>query len=502
MKKILVLLSLAALVLSGCNKEKIELRNKGKMSISVSSEGEFTTPGTSSAPGTPGTKADEVDIKEFAITIKNAQTGAQVQSWDKYSQVPSVIAMDPAAYIISATSPGTKDVAWNQPVYKGSQDFTVEAGKVVNIDLTCKLKNMKVTIKCTDRFFQELNPDFTITVTTDFGFLVYTKEIIELGTAGFFSVAPLQIFIQGTRVKDPSKVVNQLVKVTNVAERDHHVFTIDAKETGEVQIGENGIKVDYSVNNKDVDIIVDGFEEDPIEDDNTGTPVLQSASILSGAVVDKTLGSITLTYSVPVKLAEGANITMGDVTLTKSASGKVVTLTFGTLAPATNYSLNVAAGAVLNAADNTPAALYTLPFSTKSEGTTNNIVITSLGIDSPVSYPFGASGVTFNIDIAAPDKIEELWFDIQSESLKAIITGMGNSTKVDLAHMSPEEEEFYGGLFGLTSADVYGKTQKTFSIGSFIGLMPEGTHPFLVTVKDQKGAEKSATITIIITPAS
>lgn len=492
MKKILLGFSLLALIVTGCRKEIIT-STTGDLSINLSSEGEFTAV----------TKADPdvVDINEFSIKISNTSTGALVKSWDKLSSVPQVIAMEPNSYTIEATSPGAKDVAWNQPIYYGSQSFKVEAGKVINIDLVCKLKNMKVTVKCTDNFIEELNSDFIIKVSSTYGFLEFTKAIIDQGTsmAGYFTVAPLTVDIKGTRKLDNS-TVSHYFTVSSVAEKDHHVFTIDANETGEVGIG-SGVSIDYTVNNKDVDVQVGDLDENPVEDDQSGTPVFQSSTIAAGDVVATTVGSVSLQYSLPIALAQNHGITLGSTEITASANGKVLLVSFGELTAGTSYTLNIPQGAVINSTDNSPAAATSITFSTEEAQTEVPIVITATsGISAPAVYSEGASGETFVIDVTADKKIANLNVVIRSQTFKDMIASLDNgcTEEVDMANMSESEEEFWGGMFGKTSAQIKGSTAVQFSIGAFISMMPKGTHPIDMTVIDEENNQKKVTITFQI----
>lgn len=495
MKKILLILSVAALVLTGCNKKEKGLEKQGEMSLSVTSEGEFT-------PITKVDTPDIVDVNDFTIQIADASSGVIEQSWDKLSEVPSVVSMDPKTYTITASSPNTKDVSWNQPIYKGTQKFTVEAGKVVNIDMKCTLKNMKVTVKCTQNFIEELNPDFTVKVGNKYGYLEFTKSVIEEGTAkaGYFSVDPLTVYVKGTRVQGGAEVSHYFT-INEVAEKDHHVITVDANETGSTKV--SGISIDYSVNNKEQDIQVGDLVENPVEDDLTGEPVLQNTSIAAGAEVEKTLGSISLTYSLPIALSATPNITLGDVTVTPTVSGKVLTVAFGALAEGASYTLNVPAGAVVNSTDQTAAKAASLVFTTKAAAAEVPITITATGgIESNAVYDFESYGVDFKIDITAEKGISSFPVEVKSDGLKGMIAALKNDCDetVDLANMSKAEEIFWGGLFKKTSSDIKGQTTVSFSIGSFIFMMPSGTHPITMGVVDNDGNKKEVTITFVINP--
>ncbi len=257
MKKLLLTFALLGVVLTACNKE-IVTKESGELTLNIHSDGEFTA-----------TKSEDVvNVKDFAVSLKD-NAGVEVESWDKFSSMPSVLVLDPGNYTISANSPGNKDAAFSQPLYAGNQAFKIESGSMVDLDLVCTLKNMKVTILCTERFIRELNDDFTITVSTDYGFLVYDKAAVVGELSGYFKVAPMTVFVQGTR-KLGGSVVNHQFQIVEVAAKDHHVLKIDAKETGEINIGESGITVDYTLNNRQHDVIIGGWDEGPVDGGGDG----------------------------------------------------------------------------------------------------------------------------------------------------------------------------------------------------------------------------------------
>ena len=164
MKKILTAtIVLAVAVLSGCNRNERYGKTEGtaELSLSISSEGEFTP--------LPATKAEtseddvKVDVNDFRLVIKSSE-GSEVESWSRFADVPAVIGLDPGSYTIEASSPGQKAVDWTQPKYFGSQSVTVTPGEVENVAIVCKLSNMKVTVRTTEKFDSEIE-DFTVTVS-------------------------------------------------------------------------------------------------------------------------------------------------------------------------------------------------------------------------------------------------------------------------------------------------------------------------------------------------
>lgn len=289
------------------------------------------------------------------------------------------------------------------------------------------------------------------------------------------------------------------------AAQDHHVITLDASETGYADLG-SGITVDYTVNERNEDILIDGLEENPVQD----KPVLSSSTVADGAedvpVDTKTIG---LSYSTNVKLAEGAAITLGESACEASVSGNVVTVTLPALAEGTQYTLSVPAGAVMcDGNEELVADALALTFTTASAGQepepeepeTSAITITATaGIDEPVTYSKSALPGEFNLTVTAPAGIEKYVVNVNSAGLQELLDMMKMSYSVDLANMSAAEEGFWGKLFGITSADVKGKTELVFQIAAFLMAMPEEKNELEVVITDKEGNTETKTLTIIMT---
>ena len=189
MKKTILALTAAAFtaLTAGCNKENIIYSggNGALTLLSLSAEGNFVEVD-------PVTKSVETaDVNEFAIAIVDVASGRTVYSWDRYADMPEAVSLEPAEYRVEAGSREKQPVAWNQPVFFGSQNVTVTAGSTAQVSVVCTIANMKVTVRCTDAFLAEVEQDFTVTVTTEDGPLIFTKDRIDAGDAGYFDVAPL-----------------------------------------------------------------------------------------------------------------------------------------------------------------------------------------------------------------------------------------------------------------------------------------------------------------------
>ena len=504
----------AAVVFTGCNHNELKPGSgaQGELSLQIVPKGDFTP-----LPETKATDDVQVDVSTFSLSVNSGDK--TVLSWDKFSDVPSVIGLDPGTYTIVAKSPGNKAVEWLQPKYQGSQEVTVVPGEVENIVLTCILTNMKVTILTTEKFRNEME-DYTVTVNSDNGdgFLNFTKAIIEEGRSGYFDPSPLTIDLNATRKQKEGVAMADInvihtYHIESGAAQDHHVITLDASETGYADLG-SGITVDYTVNERKEDILIDGLEENPVQD----KPVLSSSTVADGAEdVPADTKTIGLSYSTNVKLAEGAAITLGESACEASVSGNLVTVTLPALTEGTQYTLNVPAGAVIcdagadESGEELAADALTITFTTASaeqepdpeepeEPEAPAITITATaGIDEPVTYSKSALPGEFDLTVTAPSGIEKYVVNVKSAGLRGLLDMMQMSYSVDLANMNAAEEGFWGNLFGITSADVKDKPEVVFHIAAFLQAMPEETNELEVVITDKEGNTETKTLTIIMT---
>lgn len=255
MKKTILALTAAAFtaLTVGCNKENIIYSgDKAQLTLSLTATGSFVEV-------SPVSKSEETaDVNEFAINIVDVASGRTVYSWDRYADMPGTVSLDPAVYRVEAGSGEKQPVAWNQPVFFGSQEVTVEAGSTAQVSVVCTIANMKVSVRCTDSFLAEVETDFTVTVTTEDGPLIFTKDRIDAGDAGYFDVAPLTMDLYAVRKNGGT--VSHHMEISEVAARDHHIFTLDAGGTGYADFS-NGISIDYACNEKEEHIIIDGTDE-------------------------------------------------------------------------------------------------------------------------------------------------------------------------------------------------------------------------------------------------
>lgn len=263
MKKIFLVLLAVSAVLSCQKKQPAQLANGTfSLSLSMDTEGGYVT------------KSSPVDVNSFVVDIVRPEDGYSIH-FDRLDEIPEVFEMGSGDYTVSVVSPEHRNVAWDQPVYGASADFTIRAGELTPISLVASLQNMKVSFSLTERFTKELS-NYTVSVTNVVSWeetvpgentLVWDKAAVDALRPGYFSVAPLMVKVDAYR-QDGNLETHAVLMVNDVAPRDHHVITLDAKVTGSV----NGISllIDDSVNEKGSDVVVDGWDEVPVDGGGEG----------------------------------------------------------------------------------------------------------------------------------------------------------------------------------------------------------------------------------------
>lgn len=254
-KNFIKLFAVLTVVLTTIACVKTPEQGKTGLTLKVKAEGEYIL--VKSNPAT--------NLAEFDVTIEKS-TGDFSKSW-KYSELPSLIELSDGTYRIEVSSPTQDIVAWDNPVYFVEKDFVIVDGAVTALDLVCTLKNMKVTVQPTENFKKEV-VDYSITVSyteagVDGTFLVWTaqdfNDVSVPAKEGYFPVKPLRVTVKGYRSIDKSVYAEVTHRIPEVSAADHHILRIDAQLTGQTNV--LSLYIDSSVNEKNQDVFVPGFDE-------------------------------------------------------------------------------------------------------------------------------------------------------------------------------------------------------------------------------------------------
>ena len=208
MKRSIITILAAAAVLASCKQTKVE-ENKGYFVLqSVTADANLNEVNVS----TKAMPSELADINTFVVKIESNLEGGGTQTYNYKDILDQAIELPTGSYRVTAGSPAGKAAAWDQPLFEGTQNFTVVAGATSPVNVKCSLSNTMVSIKCTDTFKTELQ-EFNIKVSaTDNDFLTWSKTgkensdalAAELSKDGYFSASELYVQIDGKREIDGS----------------------------------------------------------------------------------------------------------------------------------------------------------------------------------------------------------------------------------------------------------------------------------------------------------
>lgn len=264
MKKILYIVAAVATV-AACGTKNPLPEGNGRLSLTAVQEGSFVT------------KSNDV-LADFVVDIVRPSDGF-TKHYDRYIDIPQTIELGSGDYTITVASPEHKDAAWDMPFYSGSANFTIRVDELTPVHVTVRLQNMKVSFVLSDSFQSELS-SYTIVVTNAASWnaedlaqksLVWSSLSDVEQKAGYFTVAPLRVKVDGYRASDATESHTELI-ISNVAPQDHHIIKLDAVVTG--QLNGLSITIDPTVNDREDNVVVPGWNEVPVDgggnDDNPG----------------------------------------------------------------------------------------------------------------------------------------------------------------------------------------------------------------------------------------
>ena len=254
MKKILTIVSLCLLCLVSCKEITVdEQKNLGGLQFSVVAAGDFISVETKSGEDEA---VDFSDLENYDVVI-DGPTAVRKKFGELVGQVTE---LGSGNYTITVTSPLTSPAAFEQPIYRAHKEFTIVAGEVTSLNLTCTPYNCKVTIELSDNFKKEL-ADYEVVVNNGLGSLIWTKQELGEHKAGYFLARGIEVKVKGYRSIDKTEAAT-VSYIEDPQPGEHHIIKLDAKVTGQIGGGQDGtpgisITVVTEFEEKNFDVTVD-----------------------------------------------------------------------------------------------------------------------------------------------------------------------------------------------------------------------------------------------------
>lgn len=433
----------------------------GTMSItSLGREGDFIVVDGSTKAGA----AEVPDVSTFRVAVLDNKGQGVVHNnltnedyaWATFAEVEGQLVTIPSGkYKLEAASLANEPLAaWETPYYYGVQDFTVRISELSNVDLVCKLANVKVTVDYDQEFLDKVdNPqvqvyfDYTDPATAR---KVSADLIYAVGEtrAGYFKVpadGKLYVKVTGIRKEDEKPIGSddspgQTKIISGVEAMQWHKVKVGYQQTGQISAS---VTVDYStidsehmIEIPDGDGVIDGGPNNGNWDNEGGNEPGGGELSIAGANFNGSAFDITQQLTVSV------------------ADNNVIDVRF-----------------------DAPEGIDQLYVTIKSDALAS--LLPGLGL---------ANGVPF--DIANPPALSEKPEDVDEGMWWVNMFAMS-----DIGILDP-------------NVPIKGKTSHTFSVGGLMSLLGSvadpanngpAVHEFVLKMVDASGAVKEATLAVYLT---
>ena len=488
MNKIFKLLLLSATVLfamTGCDDPNYPKDETGEGQIALRTLAIDVTTETTSIES----KSSE-DVSNYTVRILNKETGAQVYEW-KYSQMPEVVTLPVATYIVEVFNKTVDDAAWDSPYYYTSKDIEVIKDKISEPGtLTCKLSNVKVSIKYTDELKELIGDGSDVNIKVTVGSSVLDFAYTET-RAGYFKYLPESTSLVATFSGTVDGAYIQEYKtLTDIAAGQHRIITFDARiapdpQTKTGQIGTTGLYLTSTVTVVDLTRNIPASEDAVEPDENLS--VSPSTLSLTSAGTAKT---ITVNASAAWSIRSSDSwLKVGTTSGNKGTTSIAVSAEENTTGVARTATLSVVMGNISRTVTVTQAA--------ESQQQVPTITSSTIDLDG-VNKITKSSTVIINLD--APEKLANVNVKIVSQTLtKEMLEEVGLTDEFDLAYPGKYATALSG--LGFPIGDkVIGQQSLVFDISSFMPVLSaySGQHNFEVTITDQQGQSASAVARLLV----
>ncbi len=328
MRKIFYSVLAAAVVLTGCNNEIIELNGSGKGSLMFDLDCDSNYKEIVTRAGM--TDEEILDALVIEFYRKADDFKYEPMTYKQVKEKGGIVELGQGHYNLTISSKDKLPVAFDQPIYEAKKEFDIKVGEITDLNtITCNIKNVKVSLELSESFMKEL-VSFNVTASTADGNLIWTKEswfdqvvaegktVYKARQAAFFSVNNITLKIDGKRASDGSNATKSY-SISNVAAADHHMLKLDAKVTGSLDLD---IKIDSDTNDYEQDVTVPGFEEGAVDGNNPGNGG-NTDDNTGGNTGDNNTGSGNTPSATAPTLVWPSNPDFADMDLPMSMAAKV-----------------------------------------------------------------------------------------------------------------------------------------------------------------------------------
>lgn len=235
------------MVVSGCERDEERVTGYGTMNIRLSANSSVIEVGASS-----NTRSDKTDVilaqttrgenavptaSDFALTLLKGDL--QVKQWGSYTDFDEKEKIAVGEYVLKASYGEAKKEGFEVPYYEGSSEVRILEGENTDVDITCYLANVQLTVKCSEAV-QKYFSSFTMQVRSSAG----TPIDIAKDDARPVYLQPGLLVLEAQLKKQNAmkETKLELLRIPETAIRQHYIVNVDVNG-GEV--GNSMLNVTY-----------------------------------------------------------------------------------------------------------------------------------------------------------------------------------------------------------------------------------------------------------------
>lgn len=207
-----------------------------------------------------------IDLSDYVIRIEDAE-GTVTKQW-VYSQMPEVFELPVGQYTAHVYSHEVQKAEWDRPYFVGDKSFTINKDAITDLGIvTCKLGNIKVSIRYDEALRELMGDDVKVTVVAN------DEGMLEFGPdeerSGYFAAlegsSTIVVEFNGT-VNGSFETCRQIS--TDAEAGQHRIYTFKAHPipgptpddpTGGINPG-SGIGIDVTVEDENINTNINNDE--------------------------------------------------------------------------------------------------------------------------------------------------------------------------------------------------------------------------------------------------
>ncbi len=215
------------------------------------------------------TRATAPAADDFTVEIRKAGSDNVYKTY-RYAEMPEMLTLPVASYTVRAYHGDNKDAAWEEPYFHGETSFDIKANTITDDvePIVAKFSNIRVTIVFDPALKAMMSADTKVTVKAgEAGSMEFAAD--EARSAYFRYVDNSQTLIATISGIVDGSQISETKGYENVAPGNHYKITFRMHNASEDAPGniEGGVKVDASVEEVNMNVTVDGEEDEVIADD-------------------------------------------------------------------------------------------------------------------------------------------------------------------------------------------------------------------------------------------